>query len=591
MARRPHATSNAAQDNLLTIPPNTGRRIIEAGAAITCPLLGTDSFIKFCKERGLSIDRERLLRLERLRLFAPVFRVRTPRRNVRPLSIPPQKNNNWFRRGWAWSTTGLNLSYQVPDLTDRSQQGYYSIFQVDDLAIVLTGITLQIELDFYLESSAHEDIAWQTRGARWLQFVRQRAESMRMHQHRPAVALLCQFISNRYYPHTQGDQRMIQVPHGHSSDQWIVVNAWDWDWYQVARQWKPRAAARLFNLTPAKLRHAYETMAITQAHADPLESWYQLTQFVSIHERQRLKGDALRAETLRSAAHMLRLLYKDLYDEELSHPNEVASTVFTPIPELEVRQDVRRYLEFVANRFGVNPQPKLALIVEGHSEEVAVTKIFEQYFGAHHGKLGIEIIVLGGVDAATGTKEDRFRAILRLIDYLHHHQTLTFLILDNERYARKLKAEARTAKSIHHGRRYVTRPEYIKVWRMSYEFENFSCAEIATAFNQMMKTRTRISAREVAACKRSPMPGACLKKLYRQKTGKDLGKIRLTEILIKRMLSPGSRRSINNRPIVKTLQRVARLAARNPLPTMQTVWEKNQASKYLGKKRRSKRHV
>ncbi len=44
-------------------------------------------------------------------------------------------------------------------------------------------------------------------------------------------------------------------------------------------------------------------------------------------------------------------------------------------------------------------------------------------------------------------------------------------------------------------------------------------------------------------------------------------------------------RRIESRPIIKVLERVARLAARNPLPTMYETWEKNQASKYLGKKR------
>ena len=162
-----------------------------------------------------------------------------------------------------------------------------------------------------------------------------------------------------------------------------------------------------------------------------------------------MKGDALRAETLRSGAHMLRLLYKDLYDEELPHPNEVTGKIITPIPELETRKDTRRYLELVVNRYDLNPQPTVSLILEGASENLAVGAIFEQYFGAHPGKYGIEIIVLGGVDVATGAKEDRFRAVIRLIDYLHYHQTFTFLILDNERYARKLRAEAQKAKSIH----------------------------------------------------------------------------------------------------------------------------------------------
>ena len=120
---------------------------------------------------------------------------------------------------------------------------------------------------------------------------------------------------------------------------------------------------------------------------------------------------------------MLRLLYKDLYGDDLPHPNEVMGLVYNHFPELEVRNDVRRYLEFVSNRFGLNPQPRLSLFVEGRSEEIAVMRIFDEYFGVHPGVYGIEIVVLGGVDAATGNKDDRFRAIMRLVDYLHDRQT------------------------------------------------------------------------------------------------------------------------------------------------------------------------
>ncbi|RLB20957.1 MAG: hypothetical protein DRG71_08980 [Deltaproteobacteria bacterium] len=91
---------------------------------------------------------------------------------------------------------------------------------------------------------------------------------------------------------------------------------------------------------------------------------------------------------------------------------------------------------------------------------------------------------------------------------------------------------------------------------------------------------------EVSTCKRSPTPGACLKKLYSQKTHYGLKKIKLSEILVEHMLSPNSRRKIGNRPIIKVLERVAQLAARNPLPTMYKIWEENQGSKYLGKKRK-----
>jgi len=578
--------AETAANQLLIIPKNVGQAIVQAGAVIACPLLGTDKFIDFCKKRGISINRERLFRLERLRLFAPVFRVVTPQEDVKPLSIPPKKDNNWFTKGWAWDTTGVVPSYEVADHKDQTQEGYFSIFQIDHLEIVLSEMTLSLPLDAYLESSTHNIVDWGKNGKRWLELARVHADSLRTHEYRRAKALLCQFISNRYYPHTQGNQRTIQVSQGlHSSDCWITVNALDWNWRDFARNWKPKEVERLFDLTPAKLRHAYEGLAVCQAHRDPLEHWYQLTQFVEIRERERMKGDALRAETLRSGAHMLRLLYKDLYDEELRHPNEVTGTIITHVPELEVRKDTRRYLEFVVNRYGLNPQPKVSLIVEGTSEEKAVTAVFEKYFGTHPGKYGIEIIVLGGVDAATGTKEDRFRAIVRLIDYLHHHQTFAFLILDNERYARKLKAEAQKAKSIH-SRRYVTRPEYIKVWQRSFEFDNFSSAEIAAVLTEMEFGKKRFSRVEIDTCRQNQESGAKLKELYRQKTGKKLDKLKLSVLLTEGMLSPAAHQKIANRPVIKTLKRVAGLAARNPFPTMQEVWETNQASKYFGKKRR-----
>ncbi len=575
---------DTAADDLFAIPHDIGRIIIETGAVVACPLLGTDKFVRFCKERGLSVDRDRLFRLERLRLIAPVFRVLTPPEDVPALSIPPHTDNNWFERGWAWDTTTLHTDYAVPDRKDHSQEAYYSMFQIDDLHLVLSVMDLRVEMDSYLESSVVRNVDWPRNGERWLQFAKSAADSFRASEYRRALALLCQFISNRYYPQTQGDQRRFQLRRPHSSDYWTVVNAIQWDWHNVVRNWKSQTVEQLFRLTPRKLRHAYEALAIAQAYCDPIEKWYQLTQFVKVNERIRLKGSALRAETLRSGAHMLRLLYRDLYGDELPCPNEATNTIITHFPELKVRKDTRRFLELVVNRYGLNPQPTLSLIVEGPSEEKAVTTIFEQCFGTHPGTYGIEIIVLGGVDAATGTKEDRFRAIIRLIDYLHHHQTFTFLILDNERYARKLKVEAQRAKSIH-SRRYVTRPEYLKIWTKSFEFDNFSSSELATALTTMAAGKTRFSRAQIDACRQDDNPGAKLKAVYQQATGKKLNKMQLCELLVVGMFSATSRQRIENRPITKTLQRVATLAAHNHPPTFQEVWEKNQASGYFGRKR------
>lgn len=574
-------------DNLLTIPATAGRAIVQAGAVIACPLLGTDRFVTFCNERGLSIDRERLIRLERLGLFAPIFRVREPQEDVPPFYIPVRNGNDWFAKGWAWDTTGVPSTSEVPEHNDRTQEGYYSIFQLNYLHIVLSEMTLRTQLDSYLDRDEDKNIDWQKKGEYWMQHAESCLESLRVHEFRRSIALLCQHISNRYFPKTQGDQRTISVGSSSYSDNWISVIGSAWDWHEEARNWKPQVVEHLFDLTPEKLRHAYETLASAQSFCDPLDNWYQLIQFVSIQERGRLKGDALRAETFRAGSHMLRFLHKDLYGEELPHPNEVGRTIITPMPELEVRQDTRRYLEFVANRYGLNPQPKLSLFVEGKSEEAVILKILNEYFGIQIGAYGVEIITLHGVGTATGTKkEDRFRAILRLVDYLHHHQTFTFLVLDNENFAHKLKDEARKAKSKLSEQRYVTRPEYIRIWNDSFEFDNFSCSEIAMTLNELAQGRTSFSFADVMACKSSKNPGASLTRLYQQRANYDLPKVELNEILVKHMLSGKAGRKIENRPIVQVLERVLRLSARNPLPTMHEHWELNQASKYFGKKQK-----
>ena len=73
MAKSKMNRGGAGSERLLNLPLNTGRAIVETGAVIACPLLGTDQFVRFCLARGLKLNRERLLRLERLGLFPQFF--------------------------------------------------------------------------------------------------------------------------------------------------------------------------------------------------------------------------------------------------------------------------------------------------------------------------------------------------------------------------------------------------------------------------------------------------------------------------------------------------------------------------------------
>ncbi|TGG90206.1 MAG: hypothetical protein ERJ67_11210 [Aphanocapsa feldmannii 277cV] len=571
----------------LTIPAGAGRTIVESGALFACPLLCTNNFVKFCSDCGLAIyHKERLIRLEHLGLFAPVFRVKMPETPTEPFRIPPTKGENWFSKGWAWDTTAIPSRHVVPEDSDLTHEGYYSIFQIYHLDFVLSRLTLQLSLeDPFLEESSH----WQEMGTRWVNRTQHRVATMRNRPHpRPAVALLCQHISNRYYPYTQSDMRQYEVRKSSLFDAWISINDHAWDWKEEMRNWDPRTIENLYGLTQKNLCEAYSNLAIDQASCDPIEHWYQLTQFIAIDERRKLKGAALQAETLRAGALMLRELHKDLYGEELPHPNEVARTVIQAMPEMEVRNDVRRHLEFVANRFHVNPQPRLSLIVEGQTEESAIIQIFEQYFGIHPGVLGIEIIVLGGVNVATGSKkEDRFRAIMLLIDYLHHHQTVTFLLLDNENRASKLKEAAKEMKSIYTDCRYLAHPEHVFIWEDSFELDNFSYAEIATSLGEVAEDRVQFTAEQVAEqvedAKRQ-CTGAALGILFKRKTNYALPKIKLSESLVSHMFSETSSRKIEDRPIIQILKKVEYLAVNNRLSFTQKAKDTNQESTFFGLK-------
>ena len=95
----------AVDSRLLTLPNCAGIAIVEASSLIACPVLGTNRFVSYCRDRGVTIDRERLIRLERIGLSAPLFRVRTPDQGVSPMRIPLTGEDSWFSSGWAWDTT------------------------------------------------------------------------------------------------------------------------------------------------------------------------------------------------------------------------------------------------------------------------------------------------------------------------------------------------------------------------------------------------------------------------------------------------------------------------------------------------------
>lgn len=164
---------------------------------------------------------------------------------------------------------------------------------------------------------------------------------------------------------------------------------------------------------------------------------------------------------------------------------------------------------------------------------------------------------------------------------------MTYLLLDNERHARKLQVEAKSASSIHNTERLVTYPDHIQLWNISFEFDNFSTAEIAVALTSLTEGRAVFKTEDVEACRIRDEPGAALKNLYKRHMGSKPDKMKLTELLVEAMLSPESPQKVTDRPLFKVLEKITGLATRNPLPTMEEIWAANQKSELLGKLKKS----
>ena len=169
------------------------------------------------------------------------------------MRIPADGGDNWFDRGWAQDTTAVPATYSVPEYSDRTCEAYYSVFQIYHLETVLSAFTPRVELDSYVDRDDSTPIDWAAAGAKWVDWAKKEVEGFRTHEYRRVVALLCQYVSNRYYPCARSDMRTAR----HHSGSY------------EAQDWNPLEAADYYALTPEKLRHAFEEWRSRRPVATP----------------------------------------------------------------------------------------------------------------------------------------------------------------------------------------------------------------------------------------------------------------------------------------------------------------------------------
>ena len=585
--------------------------LIENELMVVCPLISTDRFISHCRESGVATSKEQLEEFERLGLFYPFARVQyqklkikveysEDRQHYREIGLL-EKGEQWqgdieeeyayfsFEKECAQEYIDEGLLWEphtkafqpwdtfIDEDGGRQIESFYSRFQIYNLhkLIKLTSVELRAEWLGY---------------PKYKKMMLDAAKRIIIDQQKNATTgnslpLLCQVISNRYFPSTQSDRRTITVSTSgrHSRE---------WDWFQYRRSWDAKAVSVTLGLAIEELKAVHDHVLREATHLDPLEHWYDIVSFVSIEQRKRLKDKAALAQVMYVQEMMLRLFFRDITGEALPAPDESWDWSREVYYGKDAIENQLIYLELLTNKYRLNPKPRLILVVEGEGEFRQLPRLARELLGHNFPTIGIRIVQLEGVGGFTGRKRiDKYGALEKFIDDYHFRQTFVFVILDNEGRVSNVKRRLISAQSRLYPKRKVTKAEYIHIWQKTIEFDNFTHREIADAMSKLSKQVGRackFEPDEVAKCEKDfgSKKRDWLSIIFKQKCGFELPKPELLKILFDEILCDPVKEFQENgqpkRPIVQLLMTIARLAGRNHQPVRFDTWKQNQESGYFG---------
>lgn len=577
-------------------------------------LLSASRFVDYCKKRGVKIDERRLEKFEELGIFYPMLRIKHPRCKQKlkkvitetdtytePCGIL-QEGDKWdgdieiyyaafvyWKKEYvdSWINDGLVYipsketfqpwsNYRIEDDFQKQTETYYSIFQTLPLYMLTHLITFPIGIE-NLATWTQKEIK------NWFKSAKQSAKSLvKSFQEsegvRDELAKLGQVLSSRYLPYAEKYEGMISLPQQDS-----------FDWRQYRLDWNAKKVLDELGLTVEEVAHFYQLAEMEASKDDPLDRWSDLVQFVRKSKKEQLKDAALLAQTWRVLGRIINLFHRDLTGDFIYFYGKDIKTK-ERIYGQGIPQNDLAFLEYVSNKFGVNPRPKLFLFVEGNGEVEHFPRLAVELFGINFSEIGIQIQNLHGVSGFEGNKRiDKYGAFEKLIEYYHDKQTIAFFILDDEgKRVKRVKQELITKASKEHSNRTITRNEYIKLWDKNVEFDNFTNKEIAEAMTKLSENRYLFTEDEIEDCRNrfgKSNQGDTLSRLYKDKCDYGSNKIRLLGNLIDyAVISP--KFEVDGievvRPLVKTIEDVTYLAMRNYQPSRLESWKKTQNSEWLG---------
>ncbi len=591
----------------------TLKQLIEKEYLIVCPLLDINRFISFCIERSINTSKEQLKQFERLGIFFPIARIARPkvkekieylnnRKEYRIIGILKdgeewtgeikegyasfyfEKNyaEGWIENGFLWDPATRNFEENNLAIDEdgwHCEENYYSIFQCYSLYNLIRSTKYEIHAEWWCAQNKEK---LKERSRDISEWAKERIDSLKKNGIRGEnSSIICQVLSNRFFPKTQSDRRAFNLS--------TSMGYHNWDWYKYCHSWDSKSILKEIGISIDELKNLHQIVSIDAQNADPLKHWYELVKFVSIEEKKQLKGNALLAQTIYSMEEMMRLFYEDITGVKLDRPSEGMGFNLENYYGKGVSENNLKFLEFLSNRYHLNPRPRLILFVEGNGEEEQLPRLSEELFGCSFPNLGIEVRNLRGIGGFTGEiHSNRYGALEKFIDYFHDKETIIFIVLDNEGQAKKVSAKLLEATSKSHPKRRITKTEYLKIWEKTVEFDNFSDIEIAQAMTEVCKNHYKFGEAEICESRnrwRSKKTDY-LSMLFKEKILHDLNKRELLGKLFDFIIDNGKKEFSANgepiRPICKVIKQILNLAISNHQPSRLDSWKKNQESGYFG---------
>jgi hypothetical protein len=577
----------------------SSKQLIGHGHFFQQTLLNVDAFVRYCKDRGIEVSQERLERFEELGVFLPMLRIRWPKIQIKirarengegheELGIL-QEGEEWsgelkeenggflwwdydavqslLDEGYLWTPTRERFQ---PWTAYKNEDGwwdvesYYSMFQTLPLFKFLESTTVTVGIDRIASWSKEDAVKWfemwEPHAGKIIS-VFQDGESAF-----DTAAKLCQVLSSRYLPYAQSDGATISVPH---------PDFFDWDKFR--REWNAEEFLARIGASVEQVADRWQTAIMQARSVDPLDSWRDFVAFFRRSWKERLKGKALLAQTWWTMEKMLNLFHEDLVGHKRyefdAAPEDQELFYGKGIPKNDLK-----FLEFLTNRYGVNPRPKLILVVEGDGEEEQFPRIAEELIPPTFPKMRIAVMNIKGIG--------ELPKLERLIDHYHSLQTIVFLVLDRENNAQGRKNKLVQTPSKWNPTRTITKEEYIHLWDKNIEFDNFTNEEIARGMTQASGNRYEFSFEEVANC-RSKFGGERdpLSKLYEEVLNYGLPKTQLLKNLFDYAIASPEMDIAGEkvrRPIIDVILNVKHLAFRNHQPSDLDAWKETQDSDWLG---------